>query len=460
MRDSAAMEPTLSRHAPSPPALPVLGHLLSMRSEPLTWIPKVTREHGDVLRLTFPRRQGLLVNHPEGVRHVLQEHHRNYDKATPGFEEIRKLLGNGLLTSEGDFWLRQRRIAQPAFTRQRLAGFAPTMVRASEDLRERWLGISPSRPTVDVADAMMALTLRIAGETLLSTDPSASASEVGSALAEILQQIRGRIATPLQFLARLPTQKNKRYAEAAATLDRVVRRIIEERRRDPGADDGRDLLGMLMAARDDDGRGMSDEQLRDEVLTIFLAGHETTANALAWTFHLLSLHPTVRRALHDEVDAVIGDRAPTLDDLPQMPYARRVIQESMRLRPPVWFIARRAVRDDAIMGHAVEANSMVFISPWSLHRHPGFWPDPEGFDPDRFLPESVAARPTAAYIPFGAGPRICIGQGFAMMEAQLILASLCRSFTLENLPGRRVEPEPTVTLRPRGGLPMTLVARR
>ncbi|MEZ4405932.1 MAG: cytochrome P450 [Polyangiales bacterium] len=454
------MEPTTSRHAPSPPAHPVLGHLLPMRSEPLTWIPKVAREHGDVVRLSFPRREGVLINHPEGVRQVMQENHRNYDKSTPGFEELRKLLGNGLLTSEGDFWLRQRRIAQPAFSRQRLAGFAPAMVRAAEDLRERWVSVAPSRPTVDVADAMMALTLRIAGETLLSTDPSASASRVGSALAEILHQVRGRIATPFQFLARLPTARNKRYAEAQATLDRVVREIIEARRRGETRAASPDLLAMLMEARDEDGKGMSDEQLRDEVLTIFLAGHETTANALAWTFHLLSLHPGARRALHDELDAAVGDRAPTLDDLPQMPYARRVLQESMRLRPPVWFIARRAVGDDTVMGHRVKAGSMVFISPWALHRHPAYWPDPDGFDPDRFLPDAVAARPSSAYIPFGAGPRICIGQGFAMMEAQLILASLCRSVSLENLSGARVEPEPTVTLRPRGGLPMTLHPRR
>lgn len=432
-----------------------------MRRDPLSWLSAITRHHGDLVRLAFPRHTALVVNHPEGVKHVLHTNNRNYDKATPGFDELRNLLGNGLVTAEGDLWLRHRRIAQPAFSRQSIASFAPVITRAVEPLRDRWIAMAPSRSTVNVSEAMTSLTLRIAGETLLSTDLSQAASGVGDALAELLEQIPARIGNPFQFMHRLPTVRNQRYFKAKATLDTVVKEIIDTRRRQSTTTaDTTDLLSRLMTARDDQGRALSDTQLHDEVLTVLLAGHETTANALAWTFHLLSLNPLARRALTHELDAVLSNRTPTLDDLAQLDTLRCVIQESMRLRPPVWFIARRAVDRDVLMGHCVNPGTLVFISPWTLHRHPEFWPDPEGFDPSRFDNDTSASRPTTAYIPFGAGPRACIGQSFAMLEAQLIIAMLYQSITLENLSGALVTPEPTVTLRPRHGLRMVLAPRR
>ena len=406
---------------------------------------------GDVTRLRFVVLPAHLLAHPDHVRHVLVDHHRNYDKQTKGFDVLRLVLGNGLLTSEGDFWKRQRRIAQPAFHKERIASFGEVMVRAAEDTARRFDEVAKRGGTLDVAAEMMRLTLRIAGETLLSTDVTSEADTVGASVSVLLNEANSRILRPIDVPLSWPTPHNKILLGAVESLDRVVGRMIEDRRR--MTERPNDLLTMLMEARDEEtGEGMTDQQLRDEVLTIFLAGHETTANALAWTFYLLSKHPGVGRRLAAELASTLRGRAPDVADVGKLVYTNAVLKESMRLYPPAWIIGRRAVEPDVIDGYDIPRDSFVFVSPWITHRHPAFFPNPEGFDPDRFLPENAASIARNAYFPFGAGPRICIGQGFAMLEAALLLATLWQRFHLDLVSSHPVIPQPSITLRPRHGI--------
>ena len=440
-----------ARKAPSPPTEGPVGHLRRMAADQIGFMARAWTECGDVTRLRFVSLPAHLLAHPDHVRHVLVDNHRNYDKQTKGFDVLRIVLGNGLLTSEGDFWRRQRRIAQPAFHKDRVTAFAKVMVTAAEDTARRWEDVAKRDGTLDAAAEMMRLTLRIAGETLLSTDVTADADAVGTSVSLLLNEANRRILRPIDVPLSVPTPHNKRLIGAVESLDAVVHRMIEDRRRT--TERPNDLLTMLMDARDEEtGEGMTDQQLRDEVLTIFLAGHETTANALVWTFYLLSKHPDVGRKLAAELHDVLGGRAPDVADLGKLVYTTAVLKESMRLYPPAWIIGRRAVDDDVIDGFDIPRDSFVFVSPWITHRHTAFWPNPEGFDPDRFLPERAAEIARYAYFPFGAGPRICIGQGFAMMEAQLLLATLWQRFHLDLVTSHRVVPQPSITLRPRYGI--------
>ena len=407
------------------------------------------RDYGEVVRLRFGPMIAHLVSSPAGVAHVLAENNKNYGKQTRGYRNLRYVLGNGLLTSEGETWKRQRRIAQPAFHRQRIAGFATTMVRAAEDATA---GLESRRGhEVDVHHEMMRLTLRIVGETLLAHDPTDAADEVGAALTFLLTLANDRTRRVFDLPPIFPTRQNLRFRRALATLDSVVLRMIADRRKNP-ADRG-DLLSMLIAARDaETGESMDDRQLRDETMTIFLAGHETTANALTFTWVLLSRYPAAFRELQAELAQVLGGRSPTGDDLPRLTLTRRILQEAMRLYPPAWIIGRSATGRDEVGGYEIPARSIVFVSPYVVHRHPGLWSDPEGFDPQRFAREP----PRGAYLPFGAGPRMCIGNGFASMEAELVLATMAQKVRFELVPGAEVVLDPSITLRPRNGVRMTV----
>jgi cytochrome P450 len=443
------VERRASNRAPGPRGHVLLGSLPEVRRDPIRMFLEAFHEHGEVVRFRFGPMVGHLVSSPEGVNHVLAENNKNYGKRTRGYRNLRYVLGNGLLTSEGEFWKRQRRIAQPAFHRQRIAGFAGAMVRAAEDAAASLE--SRRGADVDMHQEMMRLTLRIVGETLLAYDPSDAASEVGAALHFLLSIANRRASSVLHLPPRVPTFENLRFRRALATLDEVVLRIIAERRRNPG--DRGDLLSMLMESRDEDtGQSMDDRQLRDEAMTIFLAGHETTANALAFTWLLLSRHPATFRELRAELSQVLGGRGPTLADLPRLTLTRRILQESMRLYPPAWIIGRSVIGPDEIGGYEIPARSILFVSPYVVHRHPALWENPEGFDPQRFAQEP----PRGAYFPFGGGPRMCIGNGFASMEAELALATIAQRVRPDLVPGHRVELEPSITLRPRYGLRMTI----
>jgi cytochrome P450 len=450
----------------SPPELAsgkLMGHLGRMRSDPLGLFIEAQRAFGDTTRLRLGPDAFTLALHPADIQRVVVDNAASYSKRTHGYGKLQNVLGNGLLTSEGEFWLRQRRIAQPAFRRARIGGLADTMVRATTDLADGWSARADSGERFDLHEDITRVTLRIMGETLLSHDPSDDAAQLYQDLDTVLHWVDRAITSVLPWSEHLPTPSNLEAKRAFARMGAVVRGIIEARRHDENPPS--DLLTMLMEAEDEEtGERMSDGQLFDEVMTMFLAGHETTANNLTWTLVLLSQHPDVLRRVEAEVDSVLGGRAPTLADTRKLTYLRQVLAESLRLFPPVWVVGRRAEEDDVLGGFHVPKDSYVFLSPYMTHRHPDFWDNPEGFDPERFAPERMEAdeargRPRYAYFPFLGGARQCIGKHMAEMEAILVLATLVSRYRMTLAPGYRVELDPAVTLRPRGEVPITLSRR-
>jgi cytochrome P450 len=439
----------------------VIEALTTLRAFQRDLIQALTERLGDgsreVADLQIGPQRATFVMHPEGVEHVLVRNLKNYSKETRGYTMLRKILGRGLVTSEGELWRRQRRIAQPAFHRQRIASFAAAMVTGAERMIDaRWLPAARTGAPIDVADEMMRITLEIVSETLLGLTAGRDADAVGRAVPVVLEHVVYRIQHMLSPHELVPTRRNRRYRRAMATLDELVNRIIAARRdgQTPPADD---LLQMFMDARDEEtGETMDDRQLRDEVMTMYLAGHETTAVALSWTLYLLHENPEWDARVREELDRVLGGRSPGLDDLAGLEVTRRVIEESMRLYPPVYFMGRTALADDEIAGHRIPKGRLVFVSPWLTHRRPDLYPDPERFDPDRFLPERRAALPRLAYFPFSAGQRKCIGDQFALIEAQLVLATVLPRFRFALARPTPVKPQGTITLRPAGGLTMRL----
>jgi cytochrome P450 len=430
--------------------------LPAVRRDPVGTFLDAARRFGDVAYLQIGPRRGYLATNPADIRHVLADNARNYRKS-PLYDKLKASLGQGLVTSEGAYWLRQRRLAQPAFHKHRIAALASVMTQTVLEAVERWEPLAARRDVVDIGEEMMHLTQAIILRTMLGIDLGPIAGQAGSAFTVVNRHI-GESFWSLGLTDGWPTPKNRRFEQARQVLDGVVFRIIDSRRR--SGTETNDLLSMLMSARDEDtGDAMTDLQLRDEVMTFFLAGHETTSLALAWTWYLVSQHPSVERALEQEVDAVLGGRAPGFADLERLPYTRMVIEESMRLYPPAWGFSRQALDHDVIGGYPLPAGWLVFVIPYVMHRLPAYWEDPDRFDPTRFTPEHTAARPKFVYLPFGAGPRQCIGNQFAMVEAQLIVATLAQRFRLRLVPGNRVEPWPLITLRPRYGIKMVFEER-
>jgi len=417
------------------------------------------REFGDVVRFQAGPFGSYFFAHPDHVKQVLQENNQNYCKKNMFNDLIKPLAGEGLLTSDGDLWRRRRRLAQPAFHRQRVAGFATLMTEATGSMLDRWRTYAEKEQPFDVAAEMRTLTLAIVGRALFSIDISGESDEMGQALNAVFEYFNHRSRHPLSLPPRIPTPRNRRFRQAIRALDKIAYGIIEERRRE-GTDRG-DFLSMLLLAREEEtSDGLTDKQLRDEVGTFLGAGHETTAVTLAWTWYLLSLHPQVRRRLQEELSEVLGERPPTFQDLPNLRYTRMVIEEVMRLYPAAWAMSRSAVGEDEVGGYRIPAKAIVVLSPYVTHRHPAFWDNPAGFDPERFTPERVAARPRYAYFPFGGGPRQCIGNEFALMEAQLIVAMVAQKYRLDLVPGHPVVPDPIFTLRPRDGVRVTLHGER
>ena len=444
------------RVPPGPPRQFLLGNAGEIqRRGGATFVLDTMRTYGDLCRYHVLQWPVHLLSHPDYIKHVLQDNHRNYGKRVFAYRALRLILGHGLLTSDGDFWLRQRRLAQPAFHRQRIEGFGSIMTNATQAMLQTWEAYARRQQPFDVAQEMTRLTLRVAGETLFHIDLTNDADAVGQALVYAMEQINTRLHRPFPLPLFFPTPKNRRVVKALRTLDRVVTGIIEERRRAP--QDHGDLLSMLMLAQDEEtGERMDDQQLLDEVKTMILAGHETTANALTWTWYLLAQHPAVEAKLATELAEVLAGRVPAVTDLPRLSYTQMVIHEAIRLYPPAWIFLRHAIQDDMIGGYCIPAGSAVAVSPYVMHRHPAFWEEPETFMPERFTPERTSARHRFAYIPFAAGPRQCIGNTFALTEAQLVLAMVAQRYRLRLLPDRPVVPETTITLRPRSGVHVTL----
>ena len=429
---------------------PLVGILPRFRREPFGTLLSATREVGDIVRLNFPGQDWVLLSRPGHVEHVLKENRANYVK---GYDKARALLGNGLPLNEGESWLRQRRLMQPAFHRRRLARFAGTMVGEAEETLAAWEGSASDGRAVDVGREMTLLTQRIIVKTMFGSSVGERGERIARAFDAGMRGIELRSQLPL-WISRLPLPVNRRFERALATLDEEVHRIIGERQRErtEGGEGRDDLLGMLLEARDEEtGEGMDHQQVRDEVMNIYLAGHETTAVLLTWLWYLLSKNPESARKVSEEALDVAEDHPPGLEDLPKLVYTRMVIDETLRLYPSAWVLARKAVEDDEIGGYPIPARTGLFVCPYVTHRRPDLWENPEGFDPERFRPGrdgGAEGRSRFAYYPFGGGPRQCIGQNFALMEATLIVALIARRYRLDLLAGQEARPLPRGTLRP------------
>ena len=430
--------------------------LLALRRRGLIGVMQdLARAHGDIALMSVPGEEMVLLNHPDLVRDMLVTHQKMFKKGR-GLERTEMLLGRGLLTSEGDYHLRQRRLVAPAFHRQRIAGYGDVMANFAERHAQAWT----DGETRDMATDMMRLTLAIAGKTLFDADVEAEAAEIGDALTDVMAAW-GVALLPLgNLFMKLPIPAARRFKKAKARLDATIYRMIADRRAS-GRDHG-DLLSMLMAATDTegDGTGMTDEQLRDECLTIFLAGHETTANALTWTWYLLSENPAAEAVMHEEVDRVLAGRTATAADLPQLPYTRMVLAESMRLYPPAYAVGRRALVPYDVGGYRLPARTVVLASQYLMHRDPRWWSDPESFKPERWREGSGEPRHKFAYYPFGAGTRVCVGEQFAWMEGTLVLAELAKQWRFRHDPTHEVALSPVITLRPAHGMRMRFERRR
>jgi cytochrome P450 len=449
---------TTARTPQGPRGHLLLGALPEIRKNALAFLSRVAREYGDVSRYRLGPLTSHLIAHPGGVRQVLQENVKNYTKDHVAYSLLRRIVGNGLITSQGAFWLRQRRLAQPAFHKQRIAAMGRLMTEAAREALEQWEPHASSGEPLVVGREMMKLTLRVVGEALFGANMKEQAAVVGRSVDVLVEQVTTRFRTYRLLPPVLPTRYDREFREATRSLDTIVSKIIAERRR-RGEDTG-DLLSMFMLARDEEtGEQMDDRQLRDEIMTMLIAGHETTATTLSWVWVLLAQNPQAEERLHAELDEVLGERLPTVEDLPRLEWTRKVVDETLRLYPPAYVISRGVAQDDVIGGYRIPGGTTVDISPWVTHRHPALWEAPDEFRPERFSPEESAKRPRFAYFPFIAGPRQCIGNGFALMEAQLLLASMARRFRLRLAPGYQPEPEPLITLRPKGGLPMVLERR-
>jgi cytochrome P450 len=421
-------------------------------NDPLAYFTEILRTYGDIVGVKILNFRIFLINHPDMIEDVLVNHPRKFVKGRV-LQANKRVFGKGLLTSEGDFWLRQRRLAQPAFHRARIAGYASTMVQYAERLIDEW----HDGEERDIHAEMMRITLHVVAKTLFDADVEGEAHEIGKSLEQLLligANFRRTIFVP-QWL---PTPTNRRLEKAISHIERVLYRIIAERRTS-GRDAG-DLLSMLLAAQDDDGSRMTDQQLRDEAITLFLAGHETTANTLAWTWWLLAQNPAVEAKLHAELDAVLDGRPAALDDLPKLVYTGHVITESLRLYPAAWGIARMAIEEHEIAGYTVPKGAGVSFAQWTVHRDPRWYDAPEEFRPERWEGDLLKRLPRFAYFPFGGGPRQCIGNQFALMEATLILATIAQRYRFRLVAGHPVVPLASITLRPRHGIRAVLEAWR
>jgi cytochrome P450 len=431
-----------SKSPPGPKGLPILGHLVDLARDPLSFLTACSRDHGDVVALRLGTWPTLLISDPVLVEHVLVKEHRAFVKNSFFWRQVTAVFGKGLLTSEGDLWQQQRRLAAPAFAGKRLSSYADVMVRHTRRMLDDW----PVGIPRDIHADMMGLTLGIAAKALFGSEVEDDVAEIDAAVNALAKEIATRMARPFVIPDAVPLPGHIRYRRGLGKIEQVISRIVRERR--STNEDTGDLLSMLLMARDETGRPMSDQQLRDEVITILLAGHETTALALSWTWHLLNNHPAVQEQLSAEVREILGSAAASIDDLPRLCLSEQVVMEAMRLYPPAWLIGREALHDCKIGGYSVAAGTTIYMSPWVAHRSERHFDDPEAFRPERWDGDLARSLPRFAYFPFGGGPRVCIGNRFAMMEAVLILATMVQRFRIERHGGHRVVPRPSITLRP------------
>jgi len=444
----------MQRLPPAPKGHFLVGSIPEFSRDSLSFMLEL-RGCGDLASFMFGPYRGYIANHPDLVHELLVTHADKTHKSRGLKRALDPILGTGLFTNDGDFWKRQRKLVQPAFHTKRIGAYAQTMVEYAEDAVRSWR----AGEIVEVDLAMNALTMRIIAKTLFDADVNAEAREVGAAVATVLEDVNERLNQVIPLPRWVPTRQNRRFYAAVDRLDRLIQRFIDERRRS-GGDKG-DLLSMLLMARDaDDGGIMTDKQVRDEAMTLFGAGHETTAVAMTWTWYLLSQHPEIEAKLHAELDAVLAGRAPARADLAHLTYTEMVLKESMRLYPPAFTVTREVTAPFTLGGYDFKPGMVIMVNIYGIHRDARFFPDPDRFDPERFAPENEKRLPKYAYLPFGGGPRICIGNAFAMMEAALLLATIAQRWTLRLAPDQIVEPARRFTIRPKYGMKMIAEPRQ
>ena len=445
---------------PGPRGNPILGNVLQFKNDTVGGIVNGWREHGDMVyfRGVGPFFPVYLVAHPDAIQYIMQENFRNFRRPDFLNKKFSMVVGNGLVTSEGENWVRQRRMTQTAFQRARLNLLAETMTQTTAEMLTRWRARAAHGAAIDIQSEMTRLVIAILTRTLFGADMSQHAEEIEQAVAVQAKYLNDRLNSPFDIPQNAPLPVQRRFLKARSTLDRLVDDLIAERRR--SGRDGTDLLSILLQTRDDEtGEPITDRQARDEIKTLLIAGHDTTSTTLAWAFYLLSKSPGVAQRLRQEVQDVLGDRTPAAEDVPALKYAKKVLYETLRLYPPLWIVARTPIEDDEIAGYRIPAGSTILISSYVTHRHPDFWENPEGFNPDRFTGGAWGDnRHRFSFIPFGGGARSCIGFPFAMMEMPLILAQVVREFSLELAPGCQVVPESAIALRQRPGAQMFLRA--
>lgn len=453
---SSAVRPTSTapNRPPGPKGMPVLGHLVDFGRDQLGFMSRTARDYGDIVTLNFAGWPTLLLSELDAIAQVLVKDHKSYSKNRLVWRHVTALFGNGLLTSNGTLWQRQRRLASPPFAGQQLLGYDKDIVVATATVLNGW----HDGQVLDVHPEMMGLTLRIVAKTLFESEVERDIAEIEHALDDLIVEIKARFRRPMVIPDAVPLPGHIRYRRAIRTIERVVSRMIEMRRAS-GIEGRTDFLSRMMAAKDENGRPIDDTLLRDEAITLLLAGHETTAVTLSWTSLLLGQHPEVDARLAAEVMEVLGDRAATSEDLPRLKYTEGVILESMRLYPPAWAIGRESIEPTEIGGYHILTGTTVFICPWILHHDERYFDEPMRFYPDRWMGDLARELPRFAYMPFGGGPRICIGQRFAMMEATLALATIVQRFRMEWQQDRPVTPFPSITLRPEGGVWVKLKSR-
>jgi cytochrome P450 len=439
---------------PGPPRREAPRILRKLRADRLGLMSEAVREYGDAVRVAIGPKKLYIFNHPDHAKHVLADNAANYHKGI-GYTEAKRALGDGLLTSEGALWKEQRRTIQPVFQHKRIAAQADVIIDEAIGLVERLQAYQDTDRPVDVLDEVTALTLGVLGNTLLDADLGAFES-IGHSFEAVQDQAMFEMETLGMVPRWLPLKGQREFRTARADLQRIVGKLVAQRKANP-SESGDDVLTRLIesTAKESD-KSVGDRRMRDELVTLLLAGHETTSSTVGWTLNMVSQRPDVRERLHEEALAVLGDRRPAYEDLHGLRYTNMVLQETMRLYPPVWILPRRALADDEIGGYHVPAGAEVLICPYTMHRHPRYWPDPERFDPERFNPDTESDRPRYAHIPFGGGPRFCVGNHLGMIEATFIIASLMRDLKLERRPGFEATPEPMMSLRLGGGLPMTV----
>lgn len=434
---------------PGPRTWSPLGFLIHFIRDPVRFLSSLANDYGDIVRFRIRNRQVLLLRRPDEIEGVLVRNHKNFVK-NPGFQNITRILGNGLLSSEGSEHLRQRRMIQPFFHQEKIAAYSSVMVKWADQVASSW----KKRETIDIDREMNALAMNIVAEALFGEDLQEETKVIGRAVDDAMS-LFSRASSPTHvLLERFPFLKDTRFTRGRERLDRAIYDIIASRKERGGS--AKDLLGYLLDARDVEG-SMSDHQVRDEALTLLLAGHETTAVALSWVWFLLSTHPEVEALLHAELESVLGGTLPTPEDVPRLSYTRMVVLETMRMYPPVYMIGRAAIEDYPVGDYVVLAGSTILMSQYITHRDPRFFPDPERFDPLRWRESEVGSRARFSYFPFGGGPRICIGEPFALQEAILAIAVIAQRWVLRT--PSQVEILPRVTLRPKGGMPGTIHSR-